>query len=497
MLATDGVFSMDGDLAPLRDLALLSRVAGRAAVRRRRARRRRARPRRPRQRRRRQPVARARCRCCWCRWARRFGGQGALLFGQRSAGRARRGNRAALPVHHRAAAGDGGGDARRAATDPHRTLAAREADVAGGALPPHGTARRAAAAGVVHADPADAWSATTQRALAMSAALRAARLPGRGDPSADACPRARRGCASTLSALHGERDVDALVGALAASVPGSVARRSLKCTSSDDHSSMHIESRGSGPDLVLVHGWAMHGGVFAPLVERLAPRFTPAPGRPARPRPQRRQSSRAGAGRGRRQPGARACRARPGWAGRWAACSRCALALRHPERVRGLALLCSPPALRARRRLAAGHGRRPCSMTSPRRWRATTVPPSIVSWCWKRKAPTTAQSELQLLRSQVFAPASRRRRRSRKAWHCCATPTCAPICRRWRCRACGSPAAATAWCVPGRGAGGAVGAVRALRARRPRRPRTVPQPRRRGRRRAAGFPRRPAQRVAA
>ncbi|MBS0215019.1 MAG: pimeloyl-ACP methyl ester esterase BioH [Proteobacteria bacterium] len=37
---------------------------------------------------------------------------------------------------------------------------------------------------------------------------------------------------------------------------------------------MHIERVGSGPDLVLLHGWAMHGGVFAPLVERLRDRCT-------------------------------------------------------------------------------------------------------------------------------------------------------------------------------------------------------------------------------
>lgn len=35
-------------------------------------------------------------------------------------------------------------------------------------------------------------------------------------------------------------------------------------------SGLHIETTGSGPDVVLLHGWAMHGGVFAPLVERLA-----------------------------------------------------------------------------------------------------------------------------------------------------------------------------------------------------------------------------------
>ena len=38
--------------------------------------------------------------------------------------------------------------------------------------------------------------------------------------------------------------------------------------------SLYIERVGSGPDLVLLHGWAMHGGVFAPLVERLRDRCT-------------------------------------------------------------------------------------------------------------------------------------------------------------------------------------------------------------------------------
>ena len=36
----------------------------------------------------------------------------------------------------------------------------------------------------------------------------------------------------------------------------------------------HIDTLGRGPDLVLLHGWAMHSGVFAALAEALAPRFT-------------------------------------------------------------------------------------------------------------------------------------------------------------------------------------------------------------------------------
>lgn len=36
---------------------------------------------------------------------------------------------------------------------------------------------------------------------------------------------------------------------------------------------MHIDIQGSGPDLVLIHGWAMHGGIFAPLTDVLATHF--------------------------------------------------------------------------------------------------------------------------------------------------------------------------------------------------------------------------------
>ena len=36
---------------------------------------------------------------------------------------------------------------------------------------------------------------------------------------------------------------------------------------------MYIETIGQGPDLVLIHGWAMHGGIFASLTQHLRTNF--------------------------------------------------------------------------------------------------------------------------------------------------------------------------------------------------------------------------------
>jgi pimeloyl-[acyl-carrier protein] methyl ester esterase len=37
--------------------------------------------------------------------------------------------------------------------------------------------------------------------------------------------------------------------------------------------SLHIDSTGSGPDLLLLHGWAMHSGIFKPLLPWLSAHF--------------------------------------------------------------------------------------------------------------------------------------------------------------------------------------------------------------------------------
>lgn len=34
--------------------------------------------------------------------------------------------------------------------------------------------------------------------------------------------------------------------------------------------SLHVETRGNGPDLVMLHGWGLHGGLFKPVVDALS-----------------------------------------------------------------------------------------------------------------------------------------------------------------------------------------------------------------------------------
>lgn len=102
------------------------------------------------------------------------------------------------------------------------------------------------------------------------------------------------------------------------------------------------EVRGQGPALVLLHGWAMHAGIFAPLVERLSADFSlhlvdlPGHGRSAAVRPLTLEHA-----------AAQVCEAVPAralWLG-WSLGGLVALhaAATRPDRVRGLAMVAASP----------------------------------------------------------------------------------------------------------------------------------------------------------
>jgi pimeloyl-[acyl-carrier protein] methyl ester esterase len=47
----------------------------------------------------------------------------------------------------------------------------------------------------------------------------------------------------------------------------------MSAPASVDRAKLHVESVGAGPPLVMLHGWGLHGGLFAPLLPSLARRF--------------------------------------------------------------------------------------------------------------------------------------------------------------------------------------------------------------------------------
>jgi pimeloyl-[acyl-carrier protein] methyl ester esterase len=116
---------------------------------------------------------------------------------------------------------------------------------------------------------------------------------------------------------------------------------------------MHLRVEGAGPALVLLHGWGMHAGIFAPLADLLRERYTlhlvDLPGHglardsahPLQLAPV--AESLAGA-----MP-------RAIWMG-WSLGGLVALqvAQAHPQRVRGLAMLAAPPCFCARDDWPAG-----------------------------------------------------------------------------------------------------------------------------------------------
>jgi len=164
---------------------------------------------------------------------------------------------------------------------------------------------------------------------------------------------------------------------------------------------MHIETRGTGPDLVLLHGWAMHGGVFATLAERLAPHFTlhlvdlPGHGRSVHS-PVPLELDAVADNLSRRLP-------RAAWAG-WSLGGLFALriAQRHPERVRALAMLCAPPRFMRAPDWPQGMDKavfHDFASNLSRDYRATIDRFLVL----EAQGSDHGQSELALLRQQVFA----------------------------------------------------------------------------------------------
>src|SRR5690606_30694300 len=179
-------------------------------------------------------------------------------------------NRPSLPVFDRAGAGHGRGHARLAAADPQPALAPRQAAVAGDALPPRRRRAGPAAARILHADPAAAAGRQPARAGSLGGAG-AARLSRHRHPPADG---ARGPGAAAHHPLGGPQRGRCRWPAGGPGRGGEAADPARHDLSPSPAVELHHDIRGAGPDLVLLHGWAMHAGVFEPLVERLSSQFT-------------------------------------------------------------------------------------------------------------------------------------------------------------------------------------------------------------------------------
>lgn len=113
-----------------------------------------------------------------------------------------------------------------------------------------------------------------------------------------------------------------------------------------EHPPVHVESHGQGPDLVLLHGWGLHGGIFDTLVPELARDFRvhnvdlPGFGRSAMPEPMDLDSLVTGV-----LEVLPECAHILGWS--LGGMVAMALAARHPARVAHLLTVASQPRFRA------------------------------------------------------------------------------------------------------------------------------------------------------
>ena len=171
-------------------------------------------------------------------------------------------------------------------------------------------------------------------------------------------------------------------------------------------SAVHVESAGAGPPLVLLHGWAMHSGLWGPLFPRARAAVSRARRRPARARPQRAGHARTRSTRSsaRSSRGVRR-RGRPltvlGWSLGGAVALHWARAA--PERDRAAGARRHDAALRRARRLAARDGRgdaRALRRRAARRLPARRCSASCRCSC---TAATTGGRRSRAMRAHLFA----------------------------------------------------------------------------------------------
>ncbi|MEK0267615.1 pimeloyl-ACP methyl ester esterase BioH [Stenotrophomonas rhizophila] len=209
---------------------------------------------------------------------------------------------------------------------------------------------------------------------------------------------------------------------------------------------MHIEVIGQGPALVLIHGWALHGGVFAPLVDRLSAHLqlhlVDLPGH--------------GASRDDTTPlrlpyvvNAIAAATPPAvWCG-WSLGGLFALhAAATLPQVRALAMIAATP------RFVRGedwpHAVEPAVFEQFGHDLAQDYRGTLERFlALDAMGSEHARQELRTLREMLVARGEPALVRCRKACACWRTPICAAPWPSWASPACGWPASATGWCRRG------------------------------------------------